>query len=161
MDVYRVDKLMAEARRLAAEYRRATGKTLAISGEIAVSDAIHLLGLEAAPADAEGYDAVAYSADGERRYQVKARVVFDDTRRPHRLGQLRLDRPWDCLLLVLMDENYEPGEIHEASRAAVEQALEEARPNRRGTLSVARLRNIGRLVWTREQGRIEDASPSP
>ena len=50
--VYEIDKLMNEARRLAAEYRRATGKTLAISGEIAISDAIHLLGLEPAPADA-------------------------------------------------------------------------------------------------------------
>ena len=48
MGVYQIDKLMGEARRLAAEYRRATGKTLAISGEIAISDAITLLGLEGA-----------------------------------------------------------------------------------------------------------------
>ena len=40
MGVYQIDKLRGEARRLAAEYRRATGKTLAISGEIAISDAI-------------------------------------------------------------------------------------------------------------------------
>ncbi|MCB1748419.1 MAG: hypothetical protein KDK06_14670 [Gammaproteobacteria bacterium] len=156
MDIYRVDKLMAEARRLAAEYRRATGKTLAISGEIAVSDAIHLLGLEPAPTDADGYDVVRPPAAGRDacRLQVKARIVFDDSRRPHRLGQLKVDKDWDGVLLVLMDDDYEAIEIYEADRAAVANALEEATPNRRGTLSVARFRNIGRLVWTREEGRV-------
>ena len=57
MGVYRVDKLMSEARKLAAEYRKATCRTLAISGEIAINDAIVQLGLEPAPRDAEGYDA--------------------------------------------------------------------------------------------------------
>jgi hypothetical protein len=157
MGVYRVDKLMAEARRLAAEYRRATGKTLAISGEIAVSDAVTLLGLEPAEEGAEGYDAVRRSAHGEKRLQVKARMLFDDTtRRPHRLGQLKVDKPWDAVLLVLMDENYETVEMVEADRAAIEDSLAEATPNKRGTLSVARFRNIGRLVWTREEGRVTD-----
>ncbi|MGE0858496.1 MAG: hypothetical protein AB7I01_05560 [Gammaproteobacteria bacterium] len=150
MGVYEIDKLMNEARRLAAEYRRATGKTLAISGEIAVSDAIHLLGLEPAPADAEGYDAVRLVDGRAERLQVKARAVFDDTRRPHRLGQLKLDKPWDAALLVLMDENYEPVEIHEASRGALEAALAEATPNKRGTVSVGRFRMVGRCLWSRD-----------
>ena len=37
---------MSETRRLASEYRRATGKPLAVSGEIARYDASRLLGLE-------------------------------------------------------------------------------------------------------------------
>lgn len=156
--VYEIDKLMNEARRLAAEYRRATGKTLAISGEIAISDAIHLLGLEPAPADAEGYDAVRMVDGRAERLQVKARAVFDDTRRPHRLGQLKLDKPWDAALLVLMDENYEPVEIHEASRAALEAALAEATPNKRGTVSVGRFRMIGRCLWSRDG--VTDDAPS-
>ncbi|MBX9608683.1 MAG: hypothetical protein K2Y51_20860 [Gammaproteobacteria bacterium] len=158
MGVYEIDKLMNEARRLAAEYRRATGKTLAISGEIAISDAIHLLGLEPAPADAEGYDAVRMVDGRAERLQVKARAVFDDTRRPHRLGQLKLDKPWDAALLVLMDENYEPVEIHEASRAALEAALAEATPNKRGTVSVGRFRMIGRCLWSRDG--VTDDAPS-
>jgi hypothetical protein len=152
MGVYRVDKLMAEARRLAAEYRRTTGKTLAISGEIAISDAINLLGLNPAPADADGYDATTNLPGGQQRFQIKARVVFDDTNRPHRLGQLRLDRTWDAILLVLMDENYEAVEIYQAPRAAIELALAGAKPNRRGSLSVARFRNIGQLAWDRDNG---------
>ena len=150
MGVYQIDKLMGEARRLAAEYRRATGKTLAISGEIAISDAITLLGLEPAPGDAEGYDAVRPIEGGVEKLQIKARAVFDDTRRPHRLGQLKLDKDWDAVLLVLMDENYEPVEIHEARRAPLVAALAEAKPNKRGTVSAGRFKVIGRCLWSRE-----------
>ena len=45
MAVYKLDKLMAETRRLAAEYRRSTGSTLPVSAELAKFDAISLLGL--------------------------------------------------------------------------------------------------------------------
>lgn len=158
MTIYRVDKLMAEARKLAAEYRRATGKTLAISGEIAISDAISLLGLEPAPGDAEGYDAIRQLPGGPEQLQIKARAVFDDTRRPHRLGQLKLDRGWDAVLLVLMNEDYEPLEILEARRPAIEAALADARPNKRGTISVGRFRAIGRLLWTQDGGPVAAAS---
>ena len=145
---------MSEARRLAAEYRRETGKTLAISSEIATSDAIALLGLEPAPADADGYDVVRNMPSGAVRLQVKARAVFDDSRRPHRLGQLKLDKQWDAMLLVLMNEDYQPLEILEAPRAALETALADMRPNKRGTLSVARFRALGRVLWTMEDGRV-------
>lgn len=150
MAVYRVDKLMSEARRLAAEYRRETGKTLAISGEIALSDAIQILELTPAPEDAEGYDAVRERDGREDRIQVKARVMFDDTRRAPRLGQLRMEQSWDTLVLVLMDENYEAVEIYEAGREPIAAALAEVKPNRRGSLSVARLRRLGRLAWARD-----------
>lgn len=149
MGVYQIDKLMSEARRLAAEYRRATGKTLAISGEIAISDAISLLGLEAAPRDAEGYDAVRRLVDGFEKVQIKARTVFEDTRRPHRLGQLKLDKQWDVVLLVLMDENYEPVAIHAACRAPLEAALTQATANKRGTVSVGRFKMLGSCLWSR------------
>ena len=79
MGVYQIDKLMGEARRLATAYRRATGKTLAISGEIAISDAITLLGLEAAPTDAEGYDALR-NVDGECEKIQIWRAPYSTTR---------------------------------------------------------------------------------
>ncbi len=152
MGVYRVDKLMAEARKLAAEYRRATGKTLAISGEIAVSDAITVLDLEPAPSDAAGYDATRSRDGGVEKLQIKGRAVFDDTRRPGRLGQLKMDQAWDTTVLVLMDEEYEAFEMVEATRAAIEATLAERKPSRRGSISVARFKIIGDLVWTREGG---------
>lgn len=151
MNIYAVDRLMSEARRLAAEYRRVTGKTLPLSGEIAVNDAIRLLGLEAAPAPDLGYDARRAGATGtEERFLVKARVVFDASKGAHRLGELRLDRDWDTLLVVLMDAAYETTEIHAVSRERVAAALGEAKNSRKNTLSIPRIRIIGNRVWARD-----------
>jgi len=150
MSVYSVDKLMAEARRLAAEYRRTTGKTLPISGEIAVNDAVRLLGLTAAGEPGLGYDALRGEGDGAERLQIKARVVFDEIKSAHRIGELKLDRPWEAVLLVLLDHDYEPFAIYEAKRPAIEAALEDVRPNKRGTLTVPRFQRIGAVVWSRD-----------
>ncbi len=40
MGIYSVDKLIAETRRIAKEYRLAIGKTLPVTPEIAIQDAI-------------------------------------------------------------------------------------------------------------------------
>src|SRR4030065_475725 len=82
---------MQEARRLAAEYRRATGQPLGISGEIAEYDAARLLGLEIIKDPSLGYDAVGHGAHEGRRIQIKGRVIFDERKRAHRMGQLNLD----------------------------------------------------------------------
>ena len=57
-------------------------------------------------------------------------------------------------MLVLMDENYEPVEIYEAERDDVVEAMDKTSSNRskRGAVSVARFKIIGRLVWSREGG---------
>jgi len=139
--LYQVDKLMGEARRLAREYRLAMGKPLAgISAELAVHDAIRLLGLEVAPKGVGGYDA-----------------IFDESKGGQRIGQLKVEQEWDSVMLVLMDENYEPLEIYEAERDDILEASERASSKRskRGAVSVARFRIIGRLAWSRENG-VED-----
>ena len=154
MSVYRVDKLMAEARKLAAAYRRETGKALAVSGEIAVSDAVNLLQLEPAADDAVGYDAWRERDGNRENILIKARVIFSEQPRTHRLGQLKLDSDWQILMLVVLNEEYETDEIWEVGRDVVDAQLAEQAANRRGTLTVARIRHIGELAWARE-----DASP--
>ncbi len=151
---YAVDRLITEARRLAADYRRATGKPLpGISTEIALSDAVRLLDLERVDDPAAGYDALGRGDRAGRRIQVKARAIFGELRSSHRVGQLRLDREWDSVVLVLMDADYEPFAIYEADRDRILAAIAEGQSGqraRRGALSVARFRHIGRLVWSRE-----------
>ncbi len=155
MGVYSVDRLIAEARRLAAEYRRTTGRPLAgISSEVCVHDAIRLLDLEATTGP--GYDAIGRGARAGLRIQIKGRTIPASGRSGQRIGQLRLDREWDLVLLVLMDDELEPFEIHEATREAVVEALDEGKRSRRGAMSVARFRRIGRLVWNRDQGLLAD-----
>jgi hypothetical protein len=151
--VYSIEKLMAETRRLAADYRRATGKTLPVSGEIAVYDAIRILGLEAVTDNTVGHDAVDNRLTPPKRYQVKARVIFDENRTDHRIGQLKLEQAWDSVLLVLMNEDYEPEAIYAADRPAITEAMANTKDSnraKRGAMSVARFKIIGRSVWVKE-----------
>jgi hypothetical protein len=158
--IYSVDKLISEARRLAAEFRRTTGKPLpGISGEIAEHDAARLLQLKICDNRTPGYAALGTGRREGKRIQIKARVIFDEEKSGQRIGQLNLEQAWDSVLLVVMDSAYEPLEIFEAEREDIVDAMDEAgRSNRakRGAMSVARFKIIARPVWTREEGVIDD-----
>ncbi|MCW8883564.1 MAG: hypothetical protein OQL17_09445 [Sedimenticola sp.] len=154
MSLYAADKLIGQARQLAAEYRRTMGKPLpGISNEIALHDAIRLLRLKQVDTTIGGYDAVDPSRN-DLRIQIKSRTIFDESKTGQRIGQIKADQPWDCVVLVLMDEDYEPYEIYEADRDELLEFMDQSSSNRakRGALSVARFKIIGRLVWSREQG---------
>ena len=154
LKVYSTDKLIAQARQLAADYRRAMGKPLpGISNEIAEHDAIRLLKLTPKPEGDTGYDAI-NPDQGDKRIQIKSRTIFDERKSGQRIGQLKMDQDWDSVVLVLMDEEYEPYEIYEAERDDIEAFINESSSGRakRGAMSVARFKIIGRLAWTREDG---------
>jgi len=156
LKVYAADKLIAQARQLAADYRRAMGKPLpGISNEIAEHDAINLLNLEPKPEGALGYDAVD-PQNGNRRIQIKSRTIFDETKTGQRIGQIKMEQEWDSVVLVLMNKEYEPYEIYEAERSDLEESANKSSSNRakRGALSIARFKIIGRLIWNREEGLI-------
>jgi hypothetical protein len=154
---YSVDKLTAEARRLAADYRRATGKTLPLSGEIAANDARRLLDLDPPAESVAGCDAVRRTPEGIVRVQIKGRVVFGQGKGAPRVGQLKLDQGWDETVLVLLDDDYEPFEIYRAGREAIETALAGKSQNKRGAMTVAQFRIIAQCVWTRAGGVDSDA----
>lgn len=155
MTVYAADKLIAQARQLAAEYRRTMGKPLpGISSEIAQHDAVKLLGLEPLDEGSEGgFDAIDPSR-GDKRIQIKSRTIFDESKSGQRIGQMKLDKEWDCVLLVLMDEDYEPYEMYEAEREDILDCIGKSSSSRtkRGAMSVARFKIIGRLAWSKENG---------
>jgi len=159
VSLYSVDKLISEARRIAAEYRRATGKPLGISAEIAAHDACTYLELEAHE-DAVGYDAIGLK--GQRkgsRFQIKGRAIFDEKKGGQRLGQIKTEQSWDNILLVLMNEDFETTEIYEASRDDMLEELDEAGSSnrkKRGAMSVARFKHLAQLVWNREEGLLVD-----
>lgn len=159
MGVFAVDKLMSEARRLAAEYRRATGKSLGISAEIAKHDACRLLDLEASEDAVGGYDAIGRGNREGQRVQIKGRAIFDESKSGQRIGQLKVEQDWDSVVLVLMDAEFEPVEIYEAERDVVIEALgagRDTKRSKRGAMSVAKFKAIAQLVWTREEGMLED-----
>lgn len=159
MSLYSVDKLISEARRIAAEYRRATGKPLGISAEIASHDACTYLDLEANE-DVIGYDAVGLKGDRKGiRFQIKGRAIFGEQKGGQRLGQIKVEQDWDKILLVLMDEDFETTEIFESSREEILKDLDDVGTNnrqKRGVMSVARFKRLAHLVWNKDEGLIED-----
>lgn len=145
---YAADKLISQARVLAAEYRRTMGRPLpGISSEIAEHDAVNLLSLEPKASDEGGWDAV--DPENGDRIQIKSRTIFDESKGGERIGQLKMNQDWDAVVLVLMDENYEPYEIYRASRGELEAFSKQTSSNRakRGAMSVARFKIIAELVW--------------
>lgn len=156
MSVYSVDKLIEQARNLASEYRKTTGKVLpGVSSEIAEYDAARLLNLELCQDRSCGFDAL--GRDGARegkRIQIKGRTIFDETKSGQRIGQLKVEQPWDLVVLVLMDENYQPNELYEVCREDIMEYINKpsVSQKRRGAMSVSRFRILGRLVWTSEDG---------
>lgn len=138
---------MSETRHLAAEYRKATGATLPVSGEIARFDAMRLLGLTAPETASAGVDAV--DPQGVR-YQIKSRTMFESGKGKQRIGQINLEGAWDRVLLVLLNEAYETSAIHEVDREPLLEAMSQVRQNKRGPLSVARFLGLARQVWPAE-----------
>ena len=154
MSLYSYDKLIEETRKLAAEFRRTTGTMLPVSGEIARHDVSHHLDLELNKENAAGFDAIGKNEREGLRIQIKSRIVGDCVKSGHRIGQLNPDGNWDLVILSIMDDEYEPLEMYQASREEIIDAVEDANSNRkkRGAISVAKFKNIGKLVWTKELG---------
>ena len=151
MDEDKLLELLAQAKELAQQYRRITGKPLGITGEVAEYEAARLLGLKLAPARQAGYDATEEKNGYSRRFQVKGRCLLDDSR-PGQLGSIKIDTEWDAVLLVLLDQNLDATAIYEAERTDIEAALtapgSKAR-NERGSLSISKFKRIGRQRWQR------------
>jgi len=146
----RLTYIAAEAKRLAIEYRKLTGRPLGITGEIGEIEATQLLGLKLAEVRQAGYDA--FEPATGAKYQIKTRCSLEGTSAGQRVGGIKLENDWDKVLLILLDQNFEPLTIHQASREAVTEALRapgsRAR-NIRGALAVSKFKSIGQLVWKR------------
>ncbi len=147
----RVFQLLGKTKALAREYYDLTGRPLGITAEIAEYEAARLLDLSLAPVRQSGYDAIRVTADGhEEKLQIKGRYLPAGTKRSQRIGRIRLDREWDIVLLVLLDERFQAAAIYEAGRTEVMKAItasgSRAR-NERGQLSVAKFKAIGKRAW--------------
>ena len=150
MPVYKLDKLMEETRRLAAEYRASTGSTLPVSTEIAKYDAMRLLDLKS-PANVErAVDAVRECGADSQKIQIKARVLFNPEKSSYRVGQLNLDAHWDVTLLVILNDQYVTEAIFELTRAQLDAEFAEAdvmKKSARGAMSVNKFKAMASLVW--------------
>lgn len=157
MGIYSVNKLIAETRRIAKEYREATGKILPVTPEIAINDAISIFDMMPNDENTPGYDAI-YDVDGERlKVQVKGRAIFNEKRQGYRIGQIKVEQEWDVIMLVIMNADFMPEEIYMAYREDILDVLEDkARQNKKGAMTVAQFKLISELLWTEQNGLERD-----
>lgn len=149
---------MQEAKRLAKEYYRVTGRPLGITGEVAEYEAIRLLNLKISPVRQEGYDAIRMIEDRTERIQIKGRAA-----QVGRVGNIKIDKEWDSVVLVLLNEDFEPTQIFEAVRADIHRELikpgSKAR-NERGSLSISKFKEISEPIWPQQnQSRANFENP--
>jgi hypothetical protein len=143
--------LLRDVKQLAQEYYELTGRPLGVTAEVAEYEATRLLRLDLSPVRQPGYDATRRTSDGDQLLQIKGRCISSaNPTGSQRVGSIDLKKPWDAVLLVLLDEEYNPTEIYEADRPAVTEALtapgSKAR-NDRGQLSISKFKSIGRQIW--------------
>ena len=140
-------RVLKTAKALAREYRQLTGKPLGVTGEVAEYEAARLLGLQLTEARQAGYDALGRNGT---RYQIKGRCLLPDSKPGQRVGGIDINKEFDKVLLVLLDEQFEATAIHEADRVAIIRALRapgsKAR-NERGSLAVSKFKALGQQVW--------------
>jgi hypothetical protein len=99
----RLITLLREAKRLATEYRRLTGRPLGITGEIAEYEAARLLGVELTGVRQAGYDAIRTTPTGlKQRLQIKGRCLLAGANPGQKIGRIDQGKEWDAVVLVLL-----------------------------------------------------------
>ncbi len=147
-------EILKEAKVLARRFYRLTGKPLGVTGEVAEYEAATRLSLLLHPARQAGYDATEALEDGVARIQIKGRCILNPRKITGRMRAIDLRQPFDTVLLVLLDSEFNAFAMYEASRAKVEVALtlpgSKAR-NERGALAIRQFMSIAALRWTRHE----------
>ncbi|MEQ4285410.1 hypothetical protein [Pseudomonas syringae] len=148
-------EVLREAKVLARRFYRLTGKPLGVTGEVAEYEAATKLGLKLHAARQAGYDATETRDDGVIRIQIKGRCILNPHRITGRMGAIDLRQPFDVVVLVLLDADFNAFAMYEASRAQVQAALtlpgSKAR-NERGALAMRQFMAMATPRWLRGQG---------
>jgi hypothetical protein len=121
--------------------------------------------LNLAPApDQVGYEAVGTEESGDlhnEKIQIKGRTIFSESKSTYRIGQLKMEQNWDSVVLVLLNDDYEPFEIYEIDRETLEDNVidKQSKKAKKGAMTVARFKKIATLAWSHEwAGEEEEAS---
>ncbi len=150
----KVGNLLKKVRALAIAYYKETGKPLGVTGEIAEYEAAKLLSLELASAREPGFDAVRKKGVIVERIQIKGRRLVVGSKNSGRVPSINLKKDWDSVMLVLLNDAYQPTAIYEATRRRITTALmapgSKAR-NERGALSISKFRAIGKKIWSQKK----------
>ncbi len=147
--------ILEKAKKIAQEYYQITNKPLGITGEISEHEAAKILGLQLCDARQAGYDAILTRNNHIYKIQIKGRYMPNPKKVSIKLGTIDISKPFDFVLFVQLDKNFDAFAIYEATRNSVIAALKppgsKAR-NIRNQLSIAKFKSIGTLIWSKEIG---------
>ena len=153
LESYDVSALMSQTRQLASDYRQQTGHALPVTEELARFDAINIFALSKIE-NQEGVDAcdkASSDANDENSakdyYLIKGRVIFKSGKARQKLGKLSLAADWTVLLMVIYDPEYLPVQIYSVERNIIDQELSKLSQDKRGSMTIAKYKAIGDLVW--------------
>lgn len=145
-----LSQLLGDAKRVAKRYKELTGRPLGVTGEVGEYEAARLLGLEFAAVRTAGYDLIRALPGGQKqRLQVKARVL-DSERSSGRVGSIDIEKDFDAVLLVMLNNDLDAFAIYEAPRDKVVAAIK--RPgsksrNERHALGVQQFLALAQRIW--------------
>lgn len=144
-----INNILTAAKALARQYRVLTNKPLGITGEVAEFSAAKLLGLTLVSARRAGYDAVRKTKNGEIKIQIKGRCIQKQSLSGQITGPIQLDKEWDTVLLVVLNEDLEVRFMYEADRRDIEKALLKpgSKSRKRGVLPLGWFKSHGRAVY--------------
>lgn len=148
----RIFEILRQAKCLARDYRRLTGKPLGVTGEVAEYEAARILNLKLTPARQAGYDATETIDGVTRRLQIKSRCILEDSKRSQMCPAINILKDFDAVLLVLLDQNLDAFAIYEAecnSIIATLKAPGSRARNERNAMAVSKFKSIGKLRWQR------------
>jgi hypothetical protein len=145
-----IKALLRQAKVLAIEYYKLTGKPLGVTGEVAEYEAADKLGLVLAPARTRCVDAYREAEGNNESFQIKGRAVSSTDRYRGRVGKI-VDGEFDAVLLVPLDKaTLEPLEILRAGRVEIMARLDApggAARNIRRSLAISQFKSVATKIW--------------
>lgn len=109
------------------------------------------------PPHQAGYDAILVENGKQVTLKIKGRCILPGSKPGQRIGKIDVKKPFDAVLLVLIDEALDATAIYEADREIVLAALSapgSKSRNERGALGVGKFKSIGKLVWSHASGEV-------
>ncbi|WP_207494896.1 DUF6998 domain-containing protein [Aridibaculum aurantiacum] len=147
-------EILGAAKKAAIEYKKLTGKPLGITGEIAEVEVARIFKCQLCIARQEGYDLIGEKGE---KIQVKGRVYNHN----HRVPSININKVWDTVTLVLLNQNYIPFLIFKAKRKVIVDTLlvpgSKAR-NERFSMSVSKFVSISELIYENRKANLNGVS---
>lgn len=139
--------ILRKTKELAIDYKKITGRSLGITGEVSEYEAAIKMNCTLCEAGKAGHDLI--DCNG-KRVQVKGRVLGENIQRVGAIEPNTTQKPWDYVLLVILDEQYNVISIYKAEEDNIENEINRPRPRngkKRRNLTVPDFVRVSQKVW--------------